>query len=167
MNEDISKECFEKLISSFNNLKDDENLIIYLDSDGGDVDYAEAIIHLINQNCERMILVAHGDISSAAFDIFFRTVCERKVLPGTNGMAHHARVGVNIVGDNKALDEWTQQNVCWSKKDAEKRVTYYTKLGFTDKEIKLFKKRRDVCFNDERLNDLLSNHIKLINAEYK
>lgn len=165
MGDEIGVEIFEKLIKSYNDMRDEDYLFIYLNSEGGEVAYAESIIHLINENCDRTVLIAHGDICSAAFEIFFRTLCERKILPGTSGMAHSALVPL-WVKTNAALDEAGKNNIEWSKKDFKRKLDFYSSIGFTNKEIKCLKAGKDVWMDDDRLHELLSNHIKLINAGY-
>lgn len=163
---DISKESLEEIIEAYNELDDGEYLFVYLFSSGGRPEYAEAIIHLINENCDRTVLVAFGEICSAAFDIFFRSICERKILPGTSGMAHFCRVPVVTIKNNSALGETEKNNIAWSKTDAKRKLDFYAFIGFTKKELRTVETGKDIWFTDERMKELLNNHIKAINAGF-
>lgn len=166
LSDDIDKNSFEKLIKAYNDLEEGDTVSIYLNSPGGDPGYAEAIIDAINENCDRTFLIAHGDICSAAFTIFYHSICERKILPGTSGMAHFVRVPIVIVKDDKSLNEWSEYSRKWSKEDFKKQVDFFSSIGFSKAEIKMLQNNKDVYFNETRLRTFLKNHIKLINAGY-
>lgn len=150
----------------YNNMVDGDNLYIYLYSPGGEVAFADAIVDLINENCDQTVLIAHGVISSAAFDIFYKTICDRKILPGTGGMAHVARWQTTLVKDNQSIDEMGEFFKKSGKEEFDKRIKYYKALGFTAAELKLVQANRDCWFSENRLRTFLKNHIKLVNAGY-
>jgi ATP-dependent protease ClpP protease subunit len=166
LSDNICKESFEKLVQAYNNMADGDTIYIYLNSVGGDCSFMQAVIDIINQNCDITVLIAYGEIYSAAFEIFFRTVCERRILPGTSGMAHFSRLPVWIVREGVPMDEWSKYFTKWANEDFKRTVSYYQALGFNKLESKSLKENKDVFFNETRLRTLLRNHIKLINAGY-
>jgi hypothetical protein len=156
INENIGKESFDKIVSAYNTLKEGESLEVYLCTGGGEIAELEAIVHFLSTN-DRVSLVGYGELCSAGFDIFFRSTCTKKLLPGTMGMAHFTGVIVNFLDekrprkvDDKAYMEWTRK----SKLDC---ISLYTKLGFTKKELEQIKKGNDVWFQYDRMLSFLKN----------
>lgn len=163
---EVGPELFKELVEAYNKLEEDQYLYIYWSSYGGEVSYGEAIIHLINDNIERTVLIGNGEMYSAGFDVFFRSRCERKILPGTTGMVHFAMVSVTLIKNSVAKSPFDKLNMDWSNEDFKKRIDYYSRLGLTKKELNAFKKGEDVYFSETRLNELLANDLKQINERY-
>ncbi len=61
---------------------------IFFESSGGSIRQASEIIHMLNQNADRVTLIANHEISSSAWMIFFYSKCKRDVIEGTLGMIH-------------------------------------------------------------------------------
>lgn len=155
---DVNPELFDKLISSINGLEEKEILHIYLNSVGGEVDNAEAIIDLINENQNKIKLTAFGEINSCAFDIFFRSKCEREILPKTMGIAHFTGVKVNKITNKNYRDPVSGPfYIKWSEIFLEQCVRLYKKLGFTEKELVKISKGEDLYFLTDRLLEFLNN----------
>lgn len=154
---EIDQALFDKLVDALNLLEDKKLLTVYFNSSGGSVDWMEAIIDVINQNQEKMQLIAFGEINSAAFDIFFRSKCDREILPETIGICHFSGAKVHMI-DNKTPRNATSRSwVQWSEMFLESCVQFCKALGFTDNEINRMKKGEDLFFHTKRLIEFLNN----------
>jgi ATP-dependent protease ClpP protease subunit len=166
LNGEINSDLLDKAIHSFNQLKDGEKLDIFLCSPGGDIYTMEAIIAFLSLNADRINLYGYGDLSSAAFIIFFRANCPKALLPGTTGMAHLVRLTGTFVGD---IVNWKDKseskfNVEWTKQLKKEFITFLDTLGLTEDELTKVKKGEDVFFLYKRMDQLLRNQLN--NAEH-
>ncbi len=156
INEPISNESFNKLVNTINTLREYEQVTIYLNSEGGDVESMESMIDLINQHHEKIDLIATGKIYSAAFILFFRTACRKRILNGTMGMAHYIRCGIQINEEkqpyyehDKAISDWMEVQNQWT-------LAFYKALKFTRAELNIIKASKEAYFSTARLNELLN-----------
>lgn len=157
LRESVSDEMFNKIISAYNSLKDEEKLEIYLNTEGGDMEAAEVIIDFVNQHRDRTILIANGTIFSAGFYIFFRSNCERRIVTGTTGMCHLIRVSIEYGEHDKPYYKIDKVNKDWLLAQRQWTDRLCKKLGVTKEEIKKIDKGKEVYFNYKRLNELLEN----------
>lgn len=153
---EINNETMVKLIASFNEAaKLKTNVHIYLNSEGGDVESMECILHLINNSKRTTILTAYGKIYSASFFIFFRAECKRNLLPGTMGMCHYIRTSIQIDERNKAYYSEDKAYQSWIKDQNVWTNELCIKLGFTKTEMSRLKKREEIYFQYSRLLDFM------------
>lgn len=155
--EAISPEAFGKVIKAYNDLKLEETIDIYLNTSGGDPESGDAIVDVINNNANVTNLIAYGKICSAGFDLYFKARCPKRLLDGTIGMAHLARVEMEnfTVNDSKEkVQAGFYKN--WWNEDKKKRLKFYEDLGMEKKELLKIKKGGDVYFSNNRLLELLN-----------
>lgn len=153
---EINNDSLERLVKSYNDLKDKEILEIYLNSEGGDPDFGVAMLDIINENPDRIHLVGYGKLFSAGFDLFLRARCTKDLLRGTLGMAHITSVEMADLEINKQADtEQVKAYKGWMIKDKKEKLDIYERLGFSKKELASVKKGNDVYFHFERLLELL------------
>lgn len=151
----VDNEMLNNLIKAFNELKEDI-LHVYLNTEGGRADTSEAIIDLINNNKERFKISFYGNVFSAGMYIFFRSLCEREILPDTIGMYHYAWQEVTIAEGGKpwsAYDAICMKEMKISKAKTLEYIKNHTSI--TSKEINDIKKGKDVYFSYERMKQLL------------
>jgi hypothetical protein len=160
INEPITKDAFEKIILSFNNLKEGERLDIYLCSVGGDVSAMEAIVDFLDTNVDRVRLIGYGELFSAAFEIFFKSKCDRTLLSGTMGMAHFTGVNVNFLDEKRPNKVDDKAYLQWSKIEKAGYVKFCESLGFNAKELERIRKGEDVWFQYDRLASFLLKDIE-------
>lgn len=155
-NGDITNDKFQKLIDTLDLLKVKEVMIIYLNSDGGDAEVMEALIHVINNNADRLSLIGYGKLYSAAFDVFFQARCQRDVLRGTVGMCHHMRIGMEISKSNEyhGEDKANKDLIMLQRLHAQKMMK---DMGMKNTEILRINKGEDVYFQTPRLLQFLKN----------
>lgn len=156
---EINVDCFDKLIRCYNELKEKDTLDIYFNTEGGYVDYAEAILDIINEHSDKTSLIGYGCLYSAGFDIFFRSTCEKTILRGTVGMVHISTVesdNLRTIKEGRA-DEEMMYYKKWAKKDKESRLIMYEILGLSSSELLKMKTGKDVYIHFDRLIELLKH----------
>lgn len=152
---EVSAEMFRSLIEAYNKLKEKEWLVIYLNSSGGDPDASQAITTLINKNATLTEIIAYGRICSAAFDIFFKSECERYILHNTVGMAHVTGVLISVT--DGPIDDSDKVYIKYAKEDKDMWMNFYKELGFKSSELSKIKDGKDVWFDYKRLRQFLNN----------
>lgn len=153
---DVDYEMLNQLIKAINTLKQEETLNIYFTaSSGGQVDVAEAIIDLVNENNDRVKITFYGEVFSAGMMIFFKSKCTKKLLPDTTGMYHYSWQAVNISEGGKATDAYDIFALKEMKKSKLRTLQYLTTTKLTEKEIKQIKLGKDLYISHERMLELL------------
>ena len=136
-------------------MKENEILQIYLCSPGGSLDDCFVTIDMINQYKDNIVLKAFGEISSAAFIIYFQVKCKKYIMDYTIGMVHYAYMSVpsNQGGDvvPDGLDTFSYNELVKYK---DEFINFYKALGFNKRELDFLKKGKDVHFSTERLREL-------------
>lgn len=156
INESIGKETVDKLIDAMNNLEQGEKLFIYLFSEGGCMASEEAMVHIMNNNIDRIELVGYGDLMSAGFGIFFRYDGYKILLPGTLGMFHQTRMEMDTISEFNNPDQMRYKaDKEWMKLQREHTINFCNSLKMTSKEISDIKKGKDVYFQYHRMQEFL------------
>jgi hypothetical protein len=159
---DVDDVMFADLVNAFNQLPEEEDLIIYLSTDGGSALMSMAICDLIEQNQGRVELVASGEIYSAGFEIFFKSKCRRRIVPGTYGMYHTSRLTVQMDVHKRPTTEDNRQVLAWGKNYKSKDMLEFCKtLPLTKQEMSALKKGVDVYFTYERISEFLEYQLRL------
>lgn len=153
----ITQEAFGRIVDSYNELQQEDFIDIYLNSTGGETDFGDAILDIINKNSGVTTLTAYGKICSSAFDIFYKAKCSKRLLDGTIGMAHLSRIEMEnlTVTDSRERGEVTFYRKWWAG-DKKKRLQFYEELGMETKELSRIKKGENVYFQYNRLLELLN-----------
>lgn len=151
----------DTIANALNSLKLNEKLFIYLScSEGGEVDSAEAVIHIINNNLDIIEMVSYGNIESAGFIVFFKSKCHRIILPGCMGMFHQTNVKVEINESSTSYDARTKADKEWMKIQKEQTLKLCKELHMTDKEMLDIKRGKDVYFQYPRMQEMLKEQQK-------
>src|SRR5688572_14057354 len=140
----VDNEMFTTLVKSFNDLKVNDNLHVYLTTEGGDADTAEAIIDLINKNKDYIGITFYGEIFSAGMHIFLKSQCQRYLLPDTRGMYHFSYQKLQIAEGGNGLDIYDRFCIQEMKDSKSRTIEYLKSTPLTEKEITGIKKGRDV-----------------------
>ena len=152
---EITNTSTQDFIKQFNSIDKTIPFNIYINSEGGDIAHADVIIDLINQYSELITLTAVGQISSAAFNIFFFTNCKKQVLPQTIGMCHSSWTSVYFNETGKPITEFDKLVVQEMKRAQSVNLDKLKDLGLTPTELKKVKAGKDCYFTDIRLKELL------------
>lgn len=148
---DINKEHVEPLIAFLNN--NEGEVTIGLNSVGGEMGLSRLVLKMLNDNKERVTLMAVETIESAAFNIF-RDFRGKKLLSfGCRGMLHHAYCKVFISGNGKITFK-SGRAISSVLKSDWKETHKKSKGWLTKKEVKLLNKDKDVNFDFERMKEL-------------
>lgn len=162
-NQDIEEELVSLLIQNLNEvlLTEDDKLIWYFTTDGGNVACAREIIDLINTHKDRIELIASDTIASSGFFIFFKAQCKRRILPYTIGMCHSATSTLKIRIGNLPSSEYDIIAKSKNKQINDDLYKLAVSLEFTDKQLKAFKRAKDIIFEYPELQILLTRSIEL------
>lgn len=141
------------------NIKEDIPHYVYLKTEGGDVTCQDAIIHLLNENADKCILIGYGYLYSAGFNIFYKAECPKTLLPDTLGMAHFAASFLRITETGKPNmsdpDAFYLKNLKITK---SKTMKFFKSLAFTEQELEEASDGKEVWFNTKRMNELFKKH---------
>lgn len=74
--------------SPYNTSTDENQVVIYINSSGGEVDEMERLLYMIECHKEQITLVAIGVIGSCAFELFSRYTGKKKILKDTIAIVH-------------------------------------------------------------------------------
>lgn len=151
---EVTQDSLNKLIDSLNE-KEDERIIIYLSSSGGDAGAATAIVHLISLNKKRIQVIGYDDLFSAGFFIFFKADCEKILLKGTLGMYHLTCLEFNESEIN-LKDSQYRASKEYLKKEKINTKAFCEAVGMTKPEITKILKGEDIYFQPERMIEMLN-----------
>ena len=151
----LNDEAAEKF-TSFISSNPEEDLTIYISSPGGNVDAMGVLLHAINKNAHRIILVATGAIYSCAFILFYSVKCEREILEGASGLYHYlGNTGMRFTAGGVPDNPTDRAKYKETKKDAKKEIDWCKKLGMNKEEIEIIKRSDEAFFSNERLREFL------------
>lgn len=147
--EAVNKEMVDKVAEA---LSVEGDIKFYLNSHGGSRPMSKTIVDMINQNKDRVELIAQGDLYSAAFRIFWKCLCKKRLMPETRAIWHmgtkdHIDLGYN----GKPHYDWELWETKQFVKDNKKQVKELKQLNVTKKELKKFSKGKDLYFGYKRL----------------
>ena len=150
----INSDMLKELSNGYNNLNPGETIHIFLSSEGGNVDCADAMSTLINRHAPVTTLTSYFRLESSAFDLFFRSKCYREVLPSVIGMIHLTTWGGEIKEGLKSVPrtEFIKEQM---RKSLPESIQFYKSLGVTDAEIKRFRAGEEIYFGQDRLQRML------------
>jgi len=152
---EITDATVDKFINEYNNCQF-KDLVIYINSQGGDIAHANVIINIINNSIFDITLIGVGMLFSAAFDIFFLTKCAHKyTLPDTIGMAHFSWSTFQLDESGKPHAEYDKFMMAGMKKTKVTTLQTYTDLGMTPAEVATINKSKDCYFTNIRLQELI------------
>lgn len=140
-----------------------QRIKVYLTSAGGSIAHSSVLIDYFNNFTVPVVLISFWELSSAAFDVFFKSVkCERIVLEDSFSMLHKMSFTANLLHSN---NEYSFEKVLTNfyKNRQMKSLEWFKSLGITDKEIKQIKNGKEIIINSIRINEMLSNQMKTLN----
>lgn len=129
------------------------HLTVAIDSHGGEKAYADMLLFALNQNKDRVTLIAIAGVASCAFDIFYGFQGVRKMAFGCMGMTHYSSRNIDTHSNGEAA---YAEGDCHKKNlKAYKEYELFILRKFaTEKEIKRFKKSWDVYFSFKRMQQI-------------
>lgn len=151
---EINQDSLNKLIDTLNE-SEDQRIIIYLSSTGGDAGAAGAMVHLISLNKNRIQIIGYDDLFSAGFFIFFKSDCEKILLKGTLGMYHLTCLEFNEAEINLKDSQYKASKEYLTKEKPKTKI-FCEEVGMTKGEINKILKGEDVYFQPDRMIEMLN-----------
>jgi len=151
----IDKDPVNTLIDYINN--NPGNITISFTSTGGDMEMGRFLVHALNDNADRITLVAVNWIYSCAFKIFHSFKGKRMITFGCGGMFHYTSLNMSMTYDNKPNYEYEGAAQIASMKECKKENLNFCKTFMTDKELDLYKQNRDVHFSFPRMRQIFKD----------
>jgi len=151
----IKHETLEKLISFIHENPTGE-ITMFLNSSGGDSGVSKIFTKILNDNKDRVTLIASAGVLSAGFYIFYNYKGERKMFNETKGMWHLAWQTLEMNHD------WTPssyQGECSKAEWEESRVENdsMAKSIMNKKELKRYNTGGEVYFTSKRMKQIFPN----------
>ena len=150
----LGEEILEVLISKFIDFYNEyqkEPITIILNSAGGIVSYSDFLVDLINNNAKKITITNLG-CYSAAFQLFYKATCKKKMVDGTIGMLHLSYVkDVQISSLNKPV---LKEDIIHIKNLSRYQDVAFAEQFMNKSEIARFKKCEDVYFSFERMKEI-------------
>lgn len=143
------------IICNFLNDNDGE-ITIGLRTNGGESPLATFLIEILNQNKDRIKLIAINICFSSGMSIFNQFKGKRALVSGTIGMYHYGYIAIDI---NETLkpdgvgEKAKMKDLKGTRIEREKEA----KQIFNKKELKKFYKQQDVYLSFERMKQVFPN----------
>jgi hypothetical protein len=157
--EAITNDTVDKLVSFFNE-HEKQNITILLNSAGGEVPAMDALLSLINKRANSITLLAYGEVSSAAFFLFFNAKCKKDIIGDCLGMFHLSYGSYDIDSRGRPVFKPDKASMLRSKNFTHNRTIELCKsLSMTRSQISKIEKGDDVWFQPDRLKQFLTKSI--------
>lgn len=142
-------------LSAFFNENSEEQITVFLDTNGGFSAYAHAMAIVIDAHNQPVKLIALNSIKSAGADLFFRVNCERVILPMTTGLVHCSGLRVRTAHSGRIPDPIEQFDHSELKRGLDDELSFWRIAGLSEKELKDYKAGRDVMLTTHQLKRMV------------
>lgn len=152
----IDAEMLELLINTCNAMQKEDEITIYFCSNGGDVDIAVAMIHVIN-NCSngKILFVGRNMLYSAALLVYTLIDVQKEVLAATRGMIHQSTLSVDINESGTTRDSEQKHLIKMLKKEISTlSKSMIERIKLSKKELKRYNKGHDVYLSFDTLSNI-------------
>lgn len=131
-------------------------LVIGFNSNGGFQGLSRLIVDALNRNADRIELLAHTFVASAAFEIMWLFKGKKTISLGTGGMIHYGSLSVDM---NDNCEVFYKSDKCYLKNVHHQKEwrEQMAKEVLTTKEFKKFKKGKDIYIGYERMKRIFEN----------
>lgn len=165
----ITDESLDGLISVVRELQPLEDLHIYLRGEGGEVGPTEAIINILDNlsNTNNVSIFAYDFILSCHFHIFFKSKIQNKIiLANCHGMIHKESWDLTLVEGAGVKPHHRFMRDYITERDTLPELKTLVKL--TPEETKMYKNNEDIWVLNDRLHEMLEyNKKKTIKKQIK
>lgn len=151
----VNEEMVDKLIEAHNSCPPEEDLHVYLGTDGGSEDDMNAIINIINESDKIPVVFCFSRVYSAGFVIAMKCLKPVEFLDSCLGMFHAGTFYGGVWTDELKVHKSVKDSMKLHSKNARKLTEEMIGLGiFTKKEEAKLRKNKDVYFNTNRLRQM-------------
>lgn len=130
-------------------------LTIGINSMGGESAAARFLLYILNENKDRITLVATTGIFSAAFELFYRFEGTKKMCKNCRGMFHYASMEVRIAANMKPDGAYEKSHWGLLKEDRSENEAF-AKTFMTSQEFNSMKQNNDIYFQFPRMKEIFS-----------
>lgn len=159
---EFDDDTLAKFVNDFNDIPESiDEVDIYLTTSGGNNNAANCISDILNNSDREITLIASDEISSAGFNLFFKTNVKRRITSFTLGMMHFTSCdNISVNESGKPVSESDKANVECMKLMRKETIKFCKSLGMSNSEIEEIKQGKEVYFHYSRLQEFLNNAIK-------
>jgi len=160
----VEGEMFDDFATSiFQILNDNEgDVTIGFCSMGGDNRITRYLLDALNQNKDRVTLVAVNSVYSSAFELFYRFKGKRVLGYMVRGMYHQSSAELRISVGGRPQDVEHQVVLEDHKADFVLQTEFVSKF-MNDSELRKFKNNQDVYFGHARMMEIFKDNSKWLN----
>jgi len=151
---EIGEDSLKELVDGVNSLPDGDNLDFYLCSGGGEFPTMLTMLDILQSNKEKITLIGHSELASAAFSLFFLAECPKRLILGTIGMMHLAVTPIMVTEKGRMANVGKVQVKYMASFIRGMKETLCVKLKMTSKEIKEINRHEgEMWFSPERMQE--------------
>jgi hypothetical protein len=122
-------------------------------SRGGHAGLARFIANILNDNKDRIEIVAYSHVESSGFEILYMFEGKKTITQGTRGMIHYGYMEADVDDRGRLKTDYERQVVEGRKSDFDWRNNM-AKDVLTPAQLKRFKKGQDVVINYEQMKSI-------------
>lgn len=163
----VNEEMVDKLIEAHNACPEEEEIHLYLGSDGGSEDDMNTIISVIDESLKISLVFCFSRVFSAGFVIAM--TCRKPVefLDSCLGMFHKGTFHGGMWTDELKVHKNVKDIMKLHSKNAKELTEKVISLNiFSKEEEEKIRKGKDVYFNTERLREMREIVWKPIEEQY-
>lgn len=153
LNGEMNDEMIDSFLNFYNSLNSEtDEMIIYLNSEGGLYCSAQIMLDIINHSKIKITLIAVEHIMSSAFLLFYLARCNKILMSNCYGCVHTISSTFELrdkkfEGDIVRLGEIN---------DVNKKIEHDFKSFLTDEELKKFKDGEDIYLSSKRMKEIFN-----------
>lgn len=155
----ITAETVQPLLDFIGN--NDDELQIGICCVGGENDVERFLLNALNENKDRITLVAMSAIYSAAFALFYQFKGKRKITFGTRGMYHYSGVNVRVAANGGIQDSEEKAAAEFTKRNQKQWQDSFANGFMSVSELRNFRSGKDVYFTFDRIKQIFP-HLEII-----
>lgn len=153
LNGRMDYEMINSFLNFYNSLSSETNeIIIYLNSEGGLYDCMQILLDIINHSKVKITLIAISYVMSCAFLLFYLAKCDKILMSNCYGCAHTISSSFELrnkkfEGDIVRLNELD---------DINRKIEHDFKSFLTKEELKKFKDGEDIYLSSKRMKEIFN-----------
>lgn len=128
-------------------------IAVAINSSGGKTSTMRLLLHVLNQNKDRVTLIGLAGIFSAAFELFYSFEGRKAMTNGCRGMYHYSYCDVAIAANGKPENSGAESELLMLKQSKIREDSFVSRF-LTSAELRKFKQNGDVFFSFERMKQI-------------
>lgn len=99
----INNDLIEKILYAINNIREDEMVIVYLSSKGGENSRYNIVLDIVNNYSDKFVFIFNGICFSNAFRLAMNLKCKKSYLGNISVMCHQSYFDSTVHLDGKVI----------------------------------------------------------------